>query len=156
MTDVQKIQPPARKQYEKDEARFDTYATWPPSNRMSAQKLCDAGMFYTGEGDNTISNQCGGGIFQWDADDYPVIEHARWFAKCALARRVDPRKPGGDASTQTDFEDLATCKICLLRKINTVNLPCGHLVGCTPCAPYQNSQHDEAIKKHLQPASPTL
>lgn len=30
---------------------------------------------------------CGGGLFNWEADDDPWIEHARWFPKCVYLRQ---------------------------------------------------------------------
>jgi len=31
--------------------------------------------------------------------------------------------------------DAKTCKVCMDKEVNTVFLPCGHLVSCDQCAP---------------------
>ena len=46
------------------------------------QQIVDAGMYYLGERDRVKCWYCNGGLQNWEQDDDPIEEHAKWFPLC--------------------------------------------------------------------------
>ena len=57
-------------------------------DRQQPKELAEAGFFYIGLSDQVKCFYCDGGLRNWQADDYPWTEHARWFSKCGFVRLV--------------------------------------------------------------------
>lgn len=68
--------------------RLQTYTNWKPEFKRTPTELSEAGFFYTGYDDLVICFYCDGGLRQWDSDDDPWIEHARWFPHCAFVCKM--------------------------------------------------------------------
>jgi hypothetical protein len=49
--------------------------------------MAKAGFLFAGYQDYTRCFFCGGGLRNWEAGDYPWVEHARWFPNCAHLRQ---------------------------------------------------------------------
>ena len=69
------------------EARLQTFldnsSTWPAHRiRATPQQTVDAGMYYLGERDRVKCWYCNGGLQNWERDDDPMEEHAKWFPLC--------------------------------------------------------------------------
>ena len=69
------------------EARLQTFtdnsARWPAhKTRATPQQIVDAGMYYLGVRDRVKCWYCNGGLQNWDKDDDPWAEHAKWFPLC--------------------------------------------------------------------------
>ena len=69
------------------EARLQTFldnsVSWPVHRiRATPQQIADAGMFYLGERDRVKCWYCNGGLQNWEQDDQPWEEHAKWFPRC--------------------------------------------------------------------------
>lgn len=64
------------------ESRLDSFSSWPLHIKLRPNALSDAGFYYTGTGDRTVCFQCGGGLKDWEENDDPWKEHARYFSKC--------------------------------------------------------------------------
>lgn len=69
------------------EARMQTFldhsANWPAHKiRASPQNIVDTGMFYLGERDRVKCWYCNGGLQNWEKNDLPWEEHAKWFPLC--------------------------------------------------------------------------
>ncbi|XP_071627296.1 E3 ubiquitin-protein ligase XIAP-like [Temnothorax longispinosus] len=69
--------------------RYASYATrlvsfdrWPKAMSQTKETLATAGFYYTGSGDQTLCYQCGGGINDWESEDDPWVEHAKWYEHC--------------------------------------------------------------------------
>lgn len=61
-------------------ARIGNY--WPAHRvRATVNELAAAGFFFLGERDRVKCWYCNGGIQNWEYDDDPWIEHAKWFPK---------------------------------------------------------------------------
>lgn len=63
-------------------ARFATFANWPVDKDQSPRELATAGLYYTGEIDQTQCFHCGGVLENWQARDIAWNEHARWYPEC--------------------------------------------------------------------------
>lgn len=73
---------PKHPQFASYESRVRTFESWPKSLKQSKQDLANAGFYYTGIGDQTLCYYCGGGLRDWDPEDIPWEQHAKWFEYC--------------------------------------------------------------------------
>lgn len=83
---VQPSRGPAYPGYATYDARLTSFSEWPRSMKQKPDELAAAGFFYNGKGDQTICYHCGGGLKDWEDDDKPWEQHARWFQKCNFVR----------------------------------------------------------------------
>jgi len=79
---------PLHPQYATLEARLRTFREWPPALRQQPKELGDAGFYYIGLSDQVKCFYCDGGLRNWQAEDVPWVEHARWFSRCVFVRLV--------------------------------------------------------------------
>ncbi|KAK2587174.1 hypothetical protein KPH14_002923 [Odynerus spinipes] len=70
------------------DVRLKTFDTWPKSMPQTKEHLAHAGFYYTGKGDQTLCHHCGGGLKDWEPEDDPWEEHAKWFPKCCYLLMV--------------------------------------------------------------------
>ncbi|XP_044740157.1 baculoviral IAP repeat-containing protein 3-like [Chrysoperla carnea] len=73
---------PKYKRYCTEESRIATFKEWPRVMKQKPAELAEAGFFYTGRGDQTTCFHCGLGLKDWEENDDPWEQHARWFSKC--------------------------------------------------------------------------
>jgi len=66
------------------EARIATFdAGWNTETlQASVRELAEAGLFYLGTRDKMKCWYCNGGLQNWDYEDSPWFEHAKWFPRC--------------------------------------------------------------------------
>ena len=64
------------------ESRIKTFTKWPENMTQKPIELSEAGFFYHGVSDHTTCYHCGGGIRNWENEDDPWEEHARWYPDC--------------------------------------------------------------------------
>jgi len=64
--------------------RLATYEVgWQASRvRASPRELATAGLYFLGQRDKTKCWYCNGGLQNWEYDDDPWFEHAKWFPQC--------------------------------------------------------------------------
>merc|ERR1719242_1291505 len=93
--EVEKLSPgtirhtgPANTKYSTIEARLRTFRDWPPALKQEPRQLADAGFYYIGLSDQTKCFYCEGGLRNWQPEDDPWTEHARWFSKCGFVRLI--------------------------------------------------------------------
>jgi len=79
---------PLHPQYATLEARLRTFREWPPALRQQPRDLAEAGFYYIGLSDQVKCFYCDGGLRNWQSEDEPWKEHARWFDKCVFVRLV--------------------------------------------------------------------
>jgi baculoviral IAP repeat-containing protein 7/8 len=151
---------PVHPQYSTMAARCSSFKDWPRCMRQKPEDLAEAGFFYTGQGDKTKCYYCDGGLKDWENDDIPWEQHARWFDRCAYVQLVKGKEyiqrvksdacmilaPKEEIPTtepiretianngeEKPIDDSKLCKICYEEEHNTVFIPCGH-VACAKCA----------------------
>ncbi|XP_013379257.1 baculoviral IAP repeat-containing protein 7-like [Lingula anatina] len=78
---------PRHERYAMENTRVQTFANWPPSRIPRPEELARAGFFYAGFGDNVKCFFCDGGLRNWEPQDDPWAEHARWFPRCGFVRQ---------------------------------------------------------------------
>ncbi|KAH8256995.1 hypothetical protein KR038_001052, partial [Drosophila bunnanda] len=69
-----------------ESARRRTFDAWPRNLKQKPHQLAEAGFFYTGVGDRVRCFSCGGGLKDWDDNDEPWEEHARWLSQCRFVK----------------------------------------------------------------------
>ena len=72
---------PASAHMRNEESRYETYdERWPANQvRATARQISRAGFFFLGDRDRVKCWYCNGGLQNWDPDDEPWTEHAKWF-----------------------------------------------------------------------------
>ncbi|XP_063370643.1 death-associated inhibitor of apoptosis 1-like [Cydia amplana] len=81
---------PPHLRYNTEAARLRTFKHWPKSMKQKPEEF--AGFYYTGQSDKTKCFYCDGGLKDWEKDEVPWEQHARWFDRCAYVQLVK----GGD------------------------------------------------------------
>ncbi|XP_076022552.1 baculoviral IAP repeat-containing protein 7 [Genypterus blacodes] len=72
---------------EAEDSRLTTFHNWPTEASVQPDVLARAGFFYTGHGDNVKCFHCDGGLRNWEPEDDPWQEHAKWFPRCEFLIR---------------------------------------------------------------------
>ncbi|XP_021348804.1 baculoviral IAP repeat-containing protein 7-like [Mizuhopecten yessoensis] len=89
--------------------RLTSYSHWPQHLKQRPEDLAKAGLFYEGTNDYVRCFHCAGGLREWDPEDDPFYEHARWFPFCPFMRLVKGDKyiTGVQSGTikPTDIQD---------------------------------------------------
>jgi hypothetical protein len=65
------------------QSRLKTFTNWPDCGQ-SAETLAEAGFFYIARLDHVKCFYCDGGLRNWEPNDDPWLEHARWFPNCSF------------------------------------------------------------------------
>lgn len=73
---------PANTFYNSKVARRHSFRTWPKRMKQTPDDLADAGFYHAKTGDKALCFSCGGGVSNWEDEDDPWEEHARWFNNC--------------------------------------------------------------------------
>lgn len=73
---------PKRKDYLTYESRVASFVRWPELVKQKPGELAEAGFFYCGLSDHVRCFHCGNGLRNWESDDLPWNEHARWYPEC--------------------------------------------------------------------------
>uniref|UniRef100_F6ZZQ5 Baculoviral IAP repeat-containing protein 7 n=1 Tax=Ciona intestinalis TaxID=7719 RepID=F6ZZQ5_CIOIN len=71
------------------DARVATFdRRWPARKvKASATHIAKAGFYFLGDRDRAKCWYCNGGLQNWDANDEPWVEHAKWFPGCEFVLR---------------------------------------------------------------------
>ncbi|XP_019968432.2 E3 ubiquitin-protein ligase XIAP [Paralichthys olivaceus] len=65
-----------------EEARLQTFSSWPSSAPVRPQDLAQAGLYYLGESDRVQCFCCGGMLGGWEQGDTAWGEHTKHFSYC--------------------------------------------------------------------------
>ncbi|XP_020297483.1 death-associated inhibitor of apoptosis 1-like [Pseudomyrmex gracilis] len=65
-----------------DEKSTCFMSAWPKSSKQTKQDLANTGFYYTGRDNQTLCYYCGGGLRDWNLEDVPWEQHAKWFEYC--------------------------------------------------------------------------
>ncbi|KAK7503063.1 hypothetical protein BaRGS_00005689 [Batillaria attramentaria] len=68
--------------------RLETFESWPAQMKQRPEQLSQAGLYYIGDSDKTKCFHCDGLLYNWEPDDDPFVEHARWFPQCQYIRLI--------------------------------------------------------------------
>lgn len=143
-------------EYTQLESRLNSYDRSSHDSFVNKYKLelSKAGFFYSGKNDETICYYCGGGLRDWQEEDQPWEEHAKWFSRCPFvvvnrsedlinhhineSNKTVINKSFNSIKRFTNNETMVIqgleCVVCLSAERNVVFLPCKHCCSCTACA----------------------
>ena len=65
-----------------DESLRSFTKNWPLKRHVIPREMAEAGFYYLDNSDRAIWFYCGGGLKNWDPNDNPWYEHAKWFPPC--------------------------------------------------------------------------
>ena len=66
----------------------ETWNRFSRENKQDYNILALNGFFYTQSKDNVRCFHCDGGLQNWEEEDDPATEHARWFPRCLFIRQL--------------------------------------------------------------------
>lgn len=69
-------------EYASEEARMNSFKTWPVSIPQKRKDLVAAGFFYTTKDDTIACHHCGIALRGWKAKHDPWAQHAKWSRNC--------------------------------------------------------------------------
>jgi Zinc finger, C3HC4 type (RING finger) len=70
----------------------------------------------------------------WKLGDKPWIEHKEYAPDCHYVK-LNSRIKKPKSMPKFKPHEMFICKICLVKPIHVVFIPCGHFAACTKCAP---------------------
>ncbi|KAK3584079.1 hypothetical protein CHS0354_012546 [Potamilus streckersoni] len=76
------------RQYQLFKDRLRTFVNWPRHLTQTPRQLAEAGFYSLGTADVVRCFACDGGLKNWEPEDDPWIEHARWFSSCDYVLHV--------------------------------------------------------------------
>lgn len=138
------------------EERLKTFRDWPKSLKQKPEELAEAGFFYMNVGDKTTCFYCGVGCKDWEENDVPWEEHAKWSPDCIFlklhkgeefARSFTPKCEAAQVEETTEekvankkeeeeavtSDNKVICKVCYNNEVGVAFVPCGH-AACLDCA----------------------
>ncbi|CAC5373532.1 unnamed protein product [Mytilus coruscus] len=95
--------------------RIDSFDHWPSYLTQTPEEMATAGFFFTGIEDHCRCFFCGGGLRNWEPDDQPWTEHARWYPNCVFVRQskgetfIDEVQSNGYQPILQESEELNLC-----------------------------------------------
>lgn len=149
---------PAHIEYVDFEARVNSFKCWPKHLKQKPKDLSDAGFYYEGSEDRVKCFFCDVGLNNWEDDDEPWSEHARWYPECEYViltrgkkfvdrcvanaeKNIKQNEPPfySNAITENVIKEEYNvpkdiCKMCLTRNVQIYFDPCGHVCCCINCA----------------------
>ncbi|XP_016661893.1 E3 ubiquitin-protein ligase XIAP isoform X2 [Acyrthosiphon pisum] len=80
------INPPKHRDFATLEARLKSFEKCLIPLKQNIQTLCEAGFFYIGNGtnDQMLCYYCSQGLKDWEENDEPWTEHAKWAHNCSF------------------------------------------------------------------------
>ena len=79
---ISKHRGPRYPTYATVESRLKSFNQWAPHLKQTPAMMAAAGFFYLGASDHVKCFHCDGGLRNWEPQDDPWLEHARWFPQC--------------------------------------------------------------------------
>lgn len=79
---------PKYPRWENEQIRLKSFEGWPAQISQKPRDLAKAGLIYMGNGDRVKCFWCGGELHDWEPQDEPMEEHAKWFTICGYVRKV--------------------------------------------------------------------
>jgi hypothetical protein len=82
------VDKPFHQNYSTEQSRLNSFKDWPKMLIQQPTDLSNAGFYYYGIKDMVKCFFCNGGLCNWESNDVPIEEHARWFPKCSYLRQL--------------------------------------------------------------------
>ncbi|XP_075036640.1 baculoviral IAP repeat-containing protein 1-like [Mixophyes fleayi] len=127
----------------KDEpTRQQSYICWPVYALIEPSVLAQAGFYFIGTRDSVQCFSCGGCLVNWEENDDPWREHAKWFPQCEFLRS---KKSEDDI--QLYIKNY--CRFEGLTSVSFRSILCNQEISLPETANVQLSESLETLKKQL-------
>jgi hypothetical protein len=113
--------------------RRSSFHNWPAQTAVPVELFNQSGLYYSGHGDLVICAFCNGRLNNWQINDHPVLEHAKWFPTCSYVRGTETRNIHDTPTHSRESGGDLKCKICLSEPLEIMVLPCNHITSCSSC-----------------------
>lgn len=70
------------------DGRYKTFEKWPKVLQHLVYDLCTSGFYYLQVGDRVQCYNCNGLVHEWELNDCPFGEHAKWFPQCTHINNI--------------------------------------------------------------------
>ena len=97
-----------------EEKRIESFRNW-SIPYISVFELAKNGFYYTGKSDRVRCNFCDFELYEWKAQDKPVIEHSKWVPNCSFITKKEEMNFPLETSCE---ESEKLCKLIEALKIN--------------------------------------
>jgi hypothetical protein len=129
-------------------SRINTFAEyWPATFKHMIENIADAGLFYSGSGDETVCFFCDARVRDWHQNDDAWQRHNSQNPQCFFVvsvkgkdykhRRdselVEENHVSENVVADDDVQEKLECIICLERQRDVALLPCKHFCVCVQC-----------------------
>ncbi|KAM4555935.1 E3 ubiquitin-protein ligase XIAP [Odontesthes bonariensis] len=97
-----------------EEARLQTFSSWPLTAPVRPQNLAQAGLYYMGESDHVQCFCCGGMLNNWEPGDDAWGEHAKHWSNCFFILGHDVGNvplPGGADEEQSGSTERSNTRV---------------------------------------------
>ncbi|XP_026553153.1 baculoviral IAP repeat-containing protein 7 [Pseudonaja textilis] len=136
--------------------RLQTFRFWPVSVPISPADLAAAGFYFVGPADTVQCFCCGGLLYNWVADEDPMVEHKKFFPSCLYVQD----KMVGNCRQMPWSEEHRDCVdgqfLGMLQSLNVEESP----AGGQPEYPYMETEGDRLVSfenwPSYSPVSPQL
>ncbi|XP_039214130.1 baculoviral IAP repeat-containing protein 7 isoform X1 [Crotalus tigris] len=136
--------------------RLQTFQLWPASVPVSPAELAAAGFYFVGPADTVQCFCCGGSLYNWVAEEDPMVEHKKFFPSCLYIQE----KIVGNCPQVPWSEEHLDCVdgqfLGMLQSLNVEENP----VGGQPEYPYMETEGDRLVSfenwPSYSPVSPEL
>ncbi|XP_013915501.1 PREDICTED: uncharacterized protein LOC106543922 [Thamnophis sirtalis] len=118
--------------------RLQTFQLWPASVPVAPTDLAAAGFYFVGPADTVQCFCCGGLLYNWVAEEDPMVEHKKFFPSCLYVQN----KIVGNIQQMPWSEEHQDCVdgqfLGMLQSLNVEESP----VGGQPEYPYMETEGD--------------
>ncbi|XP_032074511.1 baculoviral IAP repeat-containing protein 7 [Thamnophis elegans] len=136
--------------------RLQTFRLWPASVPVAPTDLAAAGFYFVGPADTVQCFCCGGLLYNWVAEEDPMVEHKKFFPSCLYVQD----KIVGNIQQMPWSEEHQDCVdgqfLGMLQSLNVEESP----VGGQPEYPYMETEGDRLVSfenwPSYSPVSPRL
>ncbi len=114
--------------------RLASFHSWPKQTEVPVELFKRSGLFFTGKSDITQCAFCDSRLNNWQQNDHPLLEIAKWHPTCPYVRGTETRNIHD--TTDRSTTDTTKCKVCLINELKIMTLPCAHIATCNDCSPH--------------------
>nr|BDT61657.1 MAG: baculoviral IAP repeat-containing protein [Marsupenaeus japonicus endogenous nimavirus] len=126
------------------EERLESFKDWPECVGQEPQALAEAGFFYCGISDHVQCFHCRGIIRNWEKNDIPLHEHAKWFPNCDYLLLLKGKK------IIDNIQDQLSSEVALHNSYDHLDIMMElDIVKCVLALGYSTINAKSTLKKHI-------
>ncbi|XP_044131976.1 baculoviral IAP repeat-containing protein 1 isoform X3 [Bufo gargarizans] len=75
--------------FQDENVRLESFKKWPSDAKKDTASIARAGFYYTGRGDIVLCISCAGCVYNWEENDEPCKEHAKFIPDCPFLLKTE-------------------------------------------------------------------